>query len=76
MTLLARAMAQKGAPHDYTPCAGCGRPRCEHHAHGACPLEDGSGYSISQHFHQVRPAFDMTALDEALKQIEEAPNGR
>lgn len=51
INLLERAFAQKGVPLPGAAlCANCGRPHQDHHPYGACPLADGSGYSLDRHF--------------------------
>jgi hypothetical protein len=73
--LLARAFRQKApayiafdpiSPADPVLCVRCGRPHDDHHAHGACPLADGSGFSLN-----LLMETDLSILDQKVDLLEE-----
>jgi len=82
---LARAPEQKTpgytsyspvAPEDPVLCERCGRPHDDHHPHGACPLPDGSGFSLNSNFRRmgrVKPLTecDLSILEEEVDLLEE-----
>lgn len=73
--LLARAFKQKipgytsyspVAPEDPLLCARCSRSHDEHHPHGACPLPDGSGFSLNSNFRRIGRVTPLTECDLSI----------